>query len=115
VFPAFDGEPAEIERFHQQQLRECQGVILCWANTSEIWARARCRELRSWEKIGRSNKFAVRGLVAGPPPRARKAVLIKFPPRDEIDIVVDLTGHDKPSLEALESVISAFDLGTSLK
>lgn len=107
VLPAMEGEPAELDAFHRENLRECAAVVLCWARASEVWARATCRELRSWEKLGRSEKFTLRGLVAGPPPGSRKSVLVRLPPEDEIDIVLDLTAVDKPSPEALDPFIRA--------
>jgi TIR domain len=107
VLPAVEGEAAELDAFHRENLRECQAVVLCWAKASEVWARATCRELRSWEKLGRSERFTVRGLVAGPPPGGRKSVLVRLPPEDEIDVVLDLTALDKPSPAALDSLIRA--------
>jgi len=107
VVPVFEGEPAEIENYHRDTLRECQAVVLCWAKSPEVWARATCREWRSWEKLGRSERFAVRGLVAGPPPGSRKWSLLRLPPQNEIDLILDLTEQAKPSPEALEPLIRA--------
>jgi hypothetical protein len=107
VLPAIEGEPAALDAFHRENLRECAAVVLCWARASEVWARATCRELRSWEKLGRREKFTLRGLVAGPPPGGRKSVLVRLPPEDEIDIVLDLTAVDKPSPEVLDPLIRA--------
>ncbi len=105
VLPAVEGEAADLAAFHREMLRECQAVVLCWAKASEVWARATCRELRSWEKLGRSERFTVRGLVAGPPPGGRKSVLVRLPPEDGIDVVLDLTALDKPSSAALDPLI----------
>jgi hypothetical protein len=107
VLPAFEGNAAELDAFHRESLRDCAAVVLCWANASEVWARATCRELRSWEKLGRTVKFTVRGLVAGPPPSGRKSVLVKLPPDDEIDVVLDLTTLDRLSPEALDPLLRA--------
>jgi hypothetical protein len=107
VLPAIEGEPAELDALHRANLRECAAVVLCWARASEVWAKATCRELRSWEKLGRSEKFTLRGLVAGPPPGSRKSVLVRLPPEGEIDIVLDLTAVDKPSPEVLDPLIRA--------
>lgn len=107
VFPAFEGNPEELEEFHRTALRECAGIVLCWAKASEVWIRATCRNWRSWERLGRTAKFAVRGLVAGPPPGSRKSVLVKIPPKDEVDVVLDLTAFDRPPPEALDPLIRA--------
>ncbi len=105
IFPAFEGSPEELEEFHRTVLRECAGIVLCWAKASEVWIRATCRNWRSWEKLGRTAKFAVRGLVAGPPSGRRKSVLVKVPPKDEVDVVLDLTAFDKPPPEALDPLV----------
>jgi hypothetical protein len=105
VLPAVEGNPAELDAFHRDTLRHCAAIVLCWANASEVWARATCRELRSWEKLGRAAKFTLRGLVAGPPPSGRKSVLVKLPPEDEIDVILDLTALDRPSPEALDPLL----------
>lgn len=89
--PALEGDDAALDAFHRENLRRCRAVLLCWGRAPEIWARATARELRDWEKLGRSERFAVRGLVAGPPPGSRKTAVIKLPPEDEIDVVLDLT------------------------
>lgn len=107
VLPAVEGEPADLDRFHREVLRECNAVVLCWATASEVWARATCREWRSWEKLGRREKFVVRALITGPPPGSRKSMMVRLPPDDEIDVVIDLTAHEKPSAEALEPLIRA--------
>ena len=111
VLPAVDGDLAELDHFHRETLRECQVVVLCWARASEVWARATCREWRSWEGLGRREKFTVRGLVAGPPPSRRKTVLLKLPPEDEIDVILDLTALHTPAPEDLAPLVSAAGLG----
>jgi hypothetical protein len=107
IFPAFEGNPEELEEFHRMAVRECAAIVLCWAKASEVWIRATCRNWRNWEKLGRTTKFAFRGLVAGPPPGSRKSVLVKIPPKDEVDVILDLTAADKPTPEALHPLIRA--------
>jgi TIR domain len=99
----------ERRRFHKASLSECSAVMMCWANASELWARAQSRELRSWQMLGRKEQFACRGLIAGPPPDARKEdKLLRhlFPPKD-IDIVFNWTAAEKPPHDAFRSIFSA--------
>jgi hypothetical protein len=111
VLPAVDGDLAELADFHRETLRGCQAVVLCWARASEVWARATCREWRSWESLGRREKFAVRGLVAGPPPSSRKTALLKLPPENEIDVILNLTALHTPAPEDLAPLVSAAGSG----
>ena len=107
VFPAFEGDPAELAALHRKELSECDAVILCWAKAAEVWVKSQSRELKNWRDLGRDKRFAVRGLVAGPPPGERKELLVQLPPRNEIDVVVDLTAYDKLVPEALDPLIRA--------
>ncbi len=107
VFPAFEGDPAELAALHRQELADCDAVVLCWAKAAEVWVKSQSRELKNWRELGRDKRFACRGLVAGPPPGDRKNLLLQLPPRNEIDVVVDLTGFEKPLPEALDPLILA--------
>lgn len=104
--PAMQGDSAEIEALHRKHLATCNAVVLCWASAPEVWAKARAFELKNWRELGRTERFAYRSLVAGPPPNDRKAVLVKFPPRSEIDITLDLTACDQPSPELLDPLFT---------
>ena len=105
IIPALEGDAADLSSHHRQNLLQCDAVILCWANASEVWARATARELSEWRGLGRTKSFAYRALVAGPPPAARKSVMVKLPPRSDIDIVLDLTASPKPLPEALDQLV----------
>jgi hypothetical protein len=91
MLPALEGDPGEVAALHHRELADCDAVILCWANAPDVWLRSRSRELRSWRTLGREKQFEYRGVVAGPPPGQTKNVLLRLPPRSEIDIVLDLT------------------------
>jgi hypothetical protein len=107
IFPAFEGDPAELKAWHREALQECDAVVLCWATAPEVWIKTTARELRSWRELGREKKFACRGLLAGPPPGERKEFLMELPPRSEIDVVLDLTKEEKLSPESLDPLIRA--------
>ena len=100
--PALEGAPAEVMRLHQQRLSECSAVVLCWAQATEAWAHAHAHELKDWKKLGRQKKFNYRGLLAGPPPGVRKTVFVKYPPSNEIDVVVNVTQDTRPLVEAID-------------
>jgi TIR domain len=113
IIPALEGDAADLSAHHRRNLLECDAVILCWANASEVWARASARELSEWRELGRSKRFAYRALVAGPPPAARKNMLVKLPPRSDIDLVLDLTALPKPVPDALNSLVLGNGLAES--
>jgi hypothetical protein len=100
--PALEGEQSEVRRVHKERLAECSAVVLCWAQATEVWAHANAHELKDWKKLGRQKKFAYRALLAGPPPGVRKDVFVKYPPANEIDVVVNLSEDDRPLAEAID-------------
>jgi hypothetical protein len=107
MFPALEGDPAELEAMHRKKLAECDAIVLCWASASEVWVHAQSDELKDWREFGRKQKFAFRGVIAGPPPGIRKEVFVEFPPSNDIDLVLDLTGTEKPLPEALDPLVLA--------
>ena len=104
LLPVVEGTSAELEGFHQRNLRECHIVIVCWAKASEGWVRATSNELKAWKAPAEAKDFAFRGLIAGPPKRPRKEELlpVPIPPRTEIDKILDLMEPARPVPDALE-------------
>jgi hypothetical protein len=106
LLPAFEGPPGEVDDFNRGQLKTCDAVVVCWAAASEVWARAHASELRDWAVLGRSAKFMYRSVIAGPPPVGRKKDAKRVFPRNEIDVVLDLTSSSHPAPEALDPLFS---------
>jgi TIR domain len=104
--PAFDGPPAEQKRLRSKYLRECDSVVICWGAAPEVWAKGRMIELADWERLGRNDGFACRGLVAGPPPGMPKKRFREVLVTDEIEFI-DLTEREQPLPEELDRLIPA--------
>jgi hypothetical protein len=105
VLPAIEGDEANLNAFNKKQLLECDAVVICWATAEEVWARAQSNALKNWEELGRKEKFAVRGLVAGPPPGGRKLMVEDLFLDDELDVILDLTSVEQPSKEHLNKLV----------
>jgi hypothetical protein len=101
ILPAVQGEPNELIALHRQRLVECDNVVLCWGSASEVWAKTNSRELKDWQKLGRSRMFRLRGLVVGPPSDDVKTDFVDLCPSSEIDVLVDLRTQEHPTPEAL--------------
>jgi hypothetical protein len=82
---------------------------MCWANASEMWARAQSRELRDWQALGRKERFSYRGLIAGPPPHERKddRMLRLLFPLKEVDLVLNWTEGERPTIDKLKAILAA--------
>ncbi len=103
-FPAFDGEESERNLLHQRYLSDCDAVVMCWANASEVWIRSNAAELK-WESLRRQAPFYCRSVVAGPPPQAPKNRFRRIPPRTDIDLVIEATEHSVLPPEALQPLL----------
>jgi hypothetical protein len=104
-FPAYEGSDAERVQLHRQYLRECDSVVVCWASAPDVWVKVTSNELVDWRVLGRTKEFARRGLVAGPPPGMPKRMFVELFPKDEMDVVVDLTSCLHPQAADLGPLI----------
>ncbi|HTD38391.1 MAG TPA: hypothetical protein VK669_12820 [Candidatus Limnocylindrales bacterium] len=111
VLPIFEGDPVEIEAWRRDRLRECDAIVICWARTTEIWARSHTPEFRDWSKLGREQQFRCRTLVLGPPPGGRKGVLLRLQPRRDVDVVLDLTGCEHLTSDAIHPILESAAAG----
>jgi hypothetical protein len=81
-----EGTATQVGAYNQKRFRECDQVVIYWANAKEGWALAQATVLSELQ----SSKLKRKGLVAAPPNTDRKRLHVTFPP-DEVDFVVDLT------------------------
>jgi hypothetical protein len=103
VLPPMQGTDVERSECHKQYLRSCDTVLLCWAEATDVWAKMSLDEFRSWQTLGRTGKFRIRGLVLGPPPGVSKAP-VALPPKSDYDRLLDFTEHPNP--EALGALLT---------
>jgi TIR domain-containing protein len=109
VLPATQGTDVERSEYHKEELRSCDTVLLCWARAPDVWARMQLNELRSWQRLGRTNKFRIRGLVLGPPPDETKERDV-LPPKSDYDRLLDFINEEHPNPEALGALLTGAPL-----
>jgi len=107
VFPIFQGEASALRAWHEKQLKNCDAVLVCWANADEAFTFSVIDECSDWRMLGRKSNFSSRAVAVGPPRNDRKEALIEFPPRPEVDVVIDLTATDKPGPDDLGAFTNA--------
>jgi hypothetical protein len=100
VLPVLQGTKAEVAAQNRKAMQNCDAVALCWGGASEVWAIATASRLEQWRRLGRREKFDS-ALLLGPPPGRIKERRARIKP-SEIDVVLDLTGREKPSPEDLD-------------
>lgn len=74
IIPVFDGEEANIRLDHQENLKMCDGVILYYGESNELWVRAKVRELLKIAGYGRPTplRHKMIYLVATEDPRKKR-------------------------------------------
>jgi hypothetical protein len=105
--PAAGLDP-ETRRYNYDLLMKCDAVAVCWGNASEVWVRSEADRLRDLETLGRTEQFAFRGLIAGPPPAShkKKNTLSLIFQDGEFDRVIDLVEKGPPTAQLLVDLIS---------
>jgi len=104
VLPAMQGNDVQRARLHKDYLRDCDAVILCWAQATDVWAKTSLNELRNWRDLGRTQKFRRRSLVLGPPPGVSKEP-VALPPKD-FDYLLNLIDGERPDPELLVTLLN---------
>jgi hypothetical protein len=68
----FEGDEAEIREYHDENLRNCDGVLIFYGSTNELWVRRKLREVQKAPGYGRTKPAPVVAIVAAPPRTAEK-------------------------------------------
>ncbi len=87
----------ELEEFNRRLLDQSDAALVCWANVDELRVRSQMMQWRDTRKV--------RALVAGPPDRNPKKVLVASPPKNDVDVVLDLRNSAKVTPDALDPLI----------
>ncbi|MEM7038591.1 MAG: DUF4062 domain-containing protein, partial [Bacteroidota bacterium] len=96
--PVFDGEAAELREIQQQRLRECDGVLVIWGNSSQAWLESSLSDIRKAPGFGREKPYAGKHLVylAGEQSGAKEDWFMDFED--------DYLDEDLDAVEAFEAV-----------
>jgi hypothetical protein len=68
----FEGDEAEIREYHDENLRNCDGVVIFYGTTNELWVRRKLREVQKAPGYGRTKPAPVVAIVVAPPRSAEK-------------------------------------------
>jgi TIR domain. len=66
VLPAMDGDEAQVREDHKENLLLCDAALIYYGNTSELWLRAKLRDLQKAAGYGRRKPMRAKGIyIAG--------------------------------------------------
>jgi hypothetical protein len=60
--PLFDGDESEIREYHEENLRECDGVLIFYGSANELWLQRKLRELQKAPGYGRTKPKPIAGV-----------------------------------------------------
>ena len=60
--PIFDGDEADIREYHEENLVDCDGVLIFYGAGNELWLRRKLRELQKAAGYGRTKPQPVVGI-----------------------------------------------------
>jgi hypothetical protein len=68
----FEGDEAEIREYHEENLRESDGVLIFYGSTNECWVRRNLRQIQKAPGYGRTKAAPAVGILVTPPRNAEK-------------------------------------------
>jgi hypothetical protein len=88
LHPIFDGDEADVREYHEENLRTCDGVLLFFGSTNEVWVRRKLRELQKSAGYGRTKPAPAVAICVLPPGtpekdrfRTHEATVVRVPER----------------------------------
>lgn len=72
VLPAFEGDQTEIRLDHQENLINCDAVLIYYGNANELWLRSKMRDLLKIAGYGRTKKLLSKTVCIAKPMDPRK-------------------------------------------
>ena len=87
LHPIFDGDEAEVREYHEDMLRTCDGVLIFYGASNEVWLRRKLREVQKSAGYGRTKPAPAIGVCLLPPLtpekerfRTHEAVVVRATP-----------------------------------
>ncbi|MEN2281650.1 toll/interleukin-1 receptor domain-containing protein [Algoriphagus sp. SE2] len=72
VLPAFEGDQTEVRLDHQENLINCDAVLIYYGNANELWLRSKMRDLLKIAGYGRKKKLLSKTVCIANPMNPRK-------------------------------------------
>ncbi len=63
----FECDEAEMREYHDENLRNCDGVLIFYGSTNELWVRRKLREIQKAPGYGRTKPAPIVGIVVAAP------------------------------------------------
>ncbi|MCB9251580.1 MAG: toll/interleukin-1 receptor domain-containing protein [Flavobacteriales bacterium] len=100
VLPAFEGDQTDIRLDHQENLINCDAVIIYYGNANELWLRSKMRDLLKMAGYGRKKKLLAKTVFIAEPMNPQKE---RFRSHDlnVLKLTEDLEASIKPFIDEI--------------
>lgn len=103
IVPAFEGEQSDLREDHQENLKNCDAVMIYFGEGNDLWVRTKVRDLMKISGYGRTKALSNKSiLLASPESRTKQ----RFRSQD-IEVVNMLSGFDPELLTNITNQIKA--------
>ncbi|MDB4534647.1 toll/interleukin-1 receptor domain-containing protein [Vicingaceae bacterium] len=103
ILPAFDGEQSELREDHQENLKNCDAVIIYFGAGNDLWVRTKVRDLMKISGYGRTKPLDNKAIILAAPDTRSKA---RYRAQD-MDVVNLILGFDEALLTDLTTKIKS--------
>jgi transcriptional regulator with XRE-family HTH domain len=108
-FAAFEDDKIQNKITNGALAKESDAVIHCWATATDAWLYGEAAEYEDWRKFGRTQPFAARAAIAGPPEGGSKMLYTAEDPPEAIDVYLDLTARALPQASDLDPIVMTLE------
>lgn len=95
VLPAFEGEQSELRLDHQENLKNCDAVVIYYGAGNDLWVRSKTRDLMKIAGYGRKKPLGVKAIILTSPETPQKK---RFRSHD-LTVINALEGFDASLLQ----------------
>lgn len=75
ILPAFEGDEAEVRQDHQDNLRDCDAVLIYYGSGNDLWLRTKLRDLQKVAGYGRIKPMLAKAIYVAAPENPKKQML----------------------------------------
>ena len=72
IRPVFEGDQEDLREYHEENLRNCDGVLIFYGSATEFWLRRKLQEIRKSAGYGRTKPAPVLAICLIPPKTPEK-------------------------------------------
>ena len=103
IIPVFEGKQSELRADHQENMKNCDAVLIYFGAGSDLWVRTKVRDLMKISGYGRTKPLNMKAMLLAEPKTRSKT---RYRTQD-MEVINMLSGFDKTPLKELSTKIKS--------